>query len=343
MLLSRRLPTSDLIELCRTLRHYLGAGLTLRDVFRQQADRGPAAVRPVAGRIAAELEQGNDLQHALGREEAVFPPLVVSMTGVGEESGMLAEVFAELEHYYRRQQKLRRDFIAQITWPVIQFVLGVLVVAAMILILGIIAQSHGPGTKAFDPLGFGTGPRAAAVFLGVVVGVLAGLAGAYFGAKRVLRKPGQVDAWLLRVPVLGPCLMALALARFCLALRLTTETGMPIASALKLSLRATGNGAFMDGTPAVVGAVRKGKELTAALGKSRLFPFEFQNVMQVAEETGNLPDVLKHQANYYDEEAGRRLTILAGAATWGVWLVVGGLMVWTIFRIFTSYIQQLQV
>ena len=51
MLFSRQLPLSNLIDLCLALRHNLGAGLMLRDVFRQMARRGPVHVRPIAERI----------------------------------------------------------------------------------------------------------------------------------------------------------------------------------------------------------------------------------------------------------------------------------------------------
>ena len=64
-----RLPMSALVELCRTLRHNLGAGLSLVDVFRQQAKRGPAAVRPLADAIARDLGKGHDLEYALEERE----------------------------------------------------------------------------------------------------------------------------------------------------------------------------------------------------------------------------------------------------------------------------------
>ena len=46
---------------------------------------------------------------------------MVALVQVGEKTGMLAEVFGELERYYARAQKLRRDFWARITWPLFQF------------------------------------------------------------------------------------------------------------------------------------------------------------------------------------------------------------------------------
>src|SRR5690349_12912756 len=104
MLFSSRLSLSSLIELCRVLRHYLASGLSLRDVFLQQAQKGPGALRPIAGRIAQELERGTSLEDALKPEAAAFPPLFLALAGVGEQTGMLPEVFGELEKYFTRQQ-----------------------------------------------------------------------------------------------------------------------------------------------------------------------------------------------------------------------------------------------
>src|SRR5262245_60772215 len=120
MLFSKQLPLGDLIFLCRALRHNLGAGLTLRDVFRQQGERGPSQLRPVARRICATLEQGDSLDKALQKEAEAFPPLFLALAGVGEETGHLPEIFAELESYFTLQQRLRRQFRSQSIMPVLQ-------------------------------------------------------------------------------------------------------------------------------------------------------------------------------------------------------------------------------
>ena len=120
MIYSRRLPLASLIELCRALHHYLGAGLTLRNVFEQQAQRGRPAVRPVAARIESSLKEGDDLETALKREKEAFPPLFISLATVGEQTGMLPEVCRELEQYFLLQQSLRRQFLGLIAWPAFQ-------------------------------------------------------------------------------------------------------------------------------------------------------------------------------------------------------------------------------
>jgi type IV pilus assembly protein PilC len=342
MLLSSRLPLSSLIELCRVLRHYLGAGLSLRDVFKQQAGKGPLAVRPVAARVAEALGRGESLEQALKREAAAFPPLFLSLAAVGEQTGMLPEVFGELERYYLRQQQLRRQFWAAAAWPLIQFVLAVFVIAGLILVLGWLPNARTPDGKPYDPVGFGLiGAGGALTFLGIVFGTILAGGAAFFLLRRSLRHRAAVDSFLLGLPALGPCLRALALSRFCLALRLTTETAMPIARALRLSLRATGNSAFAACSEKVEAGVKAGDDLTLSLARSHLFPGDFQHMLAVAEESGRLTDVLKHQADHYHEEAGRRMAVLTAVASYGVWAFVGGLIIFVIFRLYLSYIGML--
>src|SRR4051812_14749683 len=114
MIFSSRLSLGELIELCRVLRHYLSAGLSLPDAFRQQAKDGPARVRAAAGRITRRLEHGDALEDALTGESAAFPPLMLALASVGEHTGMLPEVCADMEKFYLQQQQLRRAFLAAI-------------------------------------------------------------------------------------------------------------------------------------------------------------------------------------------------------------------------------------
>jgi type IV pilus assembly protein PilC len=339
MLASKRLSLSNLANLCRDLRHYLGAGLSVADAFGHQARKGPAPLRAVAEQVTAELKRGRSLAHALRREADTFPPLLLALVDVGEATGMLAEIFAELEKYYARQQQLRRQFLAQITWPVFQFFIAVFVLAGLILVLGMLADRQAPGTPLYDPLGFGlVGAGGALTFLGIVFGTLAGLFGLYLLLRRALKQGPTVDAFFLRIPALGPCLRSLAMARFCLALRLTFETTMSVAEALRLALRATGNEAFAAKSGAVETSVETGADLTSTLAATRLFPEEFIHVLAVGEESGRLTEVLRHQGDHYHDESGRRLKTLTSAAGYGLWVLVAVLIIFTIFRLYGSYL-----
>ncbi len=332
-----RLPLKALIELCRTLRHYLGAGLTLLEVFRQQAQRGPSAVRPVAARVAEQIERGESLPDALASVPGAFPPLFLSLAGVGDQTGMMPEIFHELEKHFERQLALQRDFRGRIAWPLFQFTFAVLLLTGLIWFMGQIKSPF--DNKPIDIMGIGlTGTAGAAAFLGTVVGVIVLGWLAFTVIGRVFGGRGGTSRWLLKLPAIGPCLEAIALSRFCVALRLTTETGMSIGKALRLSLRATGNPAFEEAVPVATSTVKAGDDVALALANTGLFSSDFIRIVEVAEESGTLSEVMKRQGEHYDEEASRRLTSLTAAAGYLVWLIVAGFIIFAIFRLFSFYI-----
>jgi type IV pilus assembly protein PilC len=330
----RRLSIKDLIDLCRSMRYSLSSGLTLRDVMDLLTTNGPPRLRPVAAQISKELKAGWSLQDAIAKQSSVFPPIFLALVTVGEESGNLPEVLSELEKYYRVQQKLRREFIDQISWPVVQLVLAIFVIAALIVILDFVAKLN-PGTEAtVDPLGIGLrGTQGAIIFLAVVFGSFAALAIVFVVLKILLRRRAIVEKALLHLPGFGPCIRAIALTRFCVALHLMLETSLSVRKTLRLALVATDNLAFTSAQGAVESALTRGETITAALTSCHVFPAHFLGVVAVAEESGRLPEVLRNQAEDYDEEARRRLSFVNKLFSYAIWFMILGVLGFAIIRI----------
>lgn len=323
---------SALITWSRALRHQLSAGLTLVRVFQQQANKGPRELRDVAGRIALNLEKGESLEDSLEKERDRFPPLFRELATIGERTGHLPEMFGELEEYYSLQHSLKRQFYSQIIWPVFQFVAAVVVIALLIWILGMIADSK--GGEAMAPIGMGlTGASGAITFLIGIAVILLSLYGAYKLMTRSFSRQAAFASLLLRLPAIGPCVEALAMNRFCIALRLTLETGMPVQHAMRLTLRATANAAFSQYEDVVVRAVKEGEEIATALSFCPSLPEEFLEIITVGEVSGQLPETMIRQAAYYQEESERRMKTLTRFASLGVYGAVAIFIIFAIFRI----------
>jgi type IV pilus assembly protein PilC len=116
------------------------------------------------------------------------------------------------------------------------------------------------------------------------------------------------------------------------------DTSLPAWEALDRSLKATGNGAFIAASDGVQEVVRKGETVSDALASARLFPEEFIHIVSNAEVSGQIPEMMRHQAEYYEEEASRRLVLLTRGASFAIWVGVACLIIWVIFRIVLSYI-----
>jgi type IV pilus assembly protein PilC len=338
MILFRRLRVAELIELCRSLRYGLTAGIMLREVMDLLAARGTRRVRALADEIGKELKRGWSLQDALAKQQGVLPPLFISLAIVGEESGNLPEVLLEMERYYILQQKLGREFREQIAWPVLQFTAALLIVTLLIYVLGLIPPIPGPrGAKPLDPLGLGlVGPRGAWIFLGSVCGILAALATLFYLTRRLLRRRAVVERLLLSVPGVGPCLRALAITRFCIAGRLMFETSLSVIKTMRLAFLATDNLAFVAASPRVETSLRQGNSISTSFGRANVFPEKFLSAIGIGEDSGRLPEAFRHQGEEYDDEARRRLSWLTRAGTSLVWLAVAAVIITCIFRIFTQ-------
>ncbi len=332
---SSRLPLPALIELCRAIRHQMDAGLTLARAMKQQGQSGPLAVRPVARRIAEHLHKGRDLKSVLEEERRCFPPLFLALSGVAEDTGKLPEVLKEMEDYFTLQVSLKRQFIRQITGPILRFVFAVLFLGGVIWLLGVIGDMRGPSPVSVMGM---KGGRDALLFVGSIFGSILFMIFIYWYLKAVLERGEGIDRLLLSIPGIGGLMRALALSRFSMGMGLTMEAGVPVPEALRLSLNATNNAAYAAAIPKAQAGVEQGNTLTEALKETWLFPEEYLAIVETAEVSGKEPDTFERQAKWYHEEAARRMAMLATAAGWAVWVLVAAFIVAFILSMAFMYI-----
>ena len=262
------------------------------------------------------------------------------MLEMAENSGALPEVLKHLAEHYENNIRLKREFIQSIIWPGFQLVAAIFVIAILILVLGMVAETT--GNNDLSVLVFGlVGPKGAIIWLCGTFGSIAGVFFAYKMINGLFQGEKVLDTFLIRIPVLGHCMRAFAIARFSWAYYLTQQTGMPVVESLKGSLRATGNGAFMASSPNICGTILEGATLTDALARSELFPDDFLEMVSVAEESGTVPEALNRLSPQFEENARSHLKTLTRAVTVLVWLIVAGFIVFFVFRFILWYVDQI--
>lgn len=296
-------------------------------------------LRRVTSQIVDELRKGSDVSTAMD-EQGAFPELMVDMVRVADQTGSLPEVLKALADHYDNLVRLRRTFLGAIAFPIVQLVAAILIVAFLIWILGMIASSNG-GTP-FDVLGLGlTGTVGALTWLGGCFGVaVAGLV-TYLFLVKGLKGRAFVHSALLQVPVIGGCLRSFAMARFSWAFALTQQAGMSIHPSLEASLKATGNGAFVNAIPMVDAIISAGEDLSFALSETHLFPEEYLELVRVGEATGTVPETLERLSPQLEEQARRSLSAMTAVLAWIIWGMVAMLIIFFIFRIALMYVGML--
>jgi type IV pilus assembly protein PilC len=331
---NRRIPLKQLAIACRSLSTMLYAGVPVVKAFDNAARKArDGRMRSVFQDVTAQLSAGDDITSALRLHGYYFPDLMLDMIAVAEQTGSLPEVLQSLADHYENNVRLRKDFLAQIAFPVIQFTAAVFVIAGLIWLLGVL-----PG-EPLDVLGFGLlGASGAIKWLGGWALLLAGLFVIYKLITTSLQGQSIVHTLLLNVPVIGKCMRDFSVARFSWSYHLTQQAGMPVDESLEASLRATSNGAFIAATPHIVRDIMDGETLTDSLTNCDLFPDEFLQIVDTAETSGTVPEALQRLSPQFEDQARRSLRGLAIAAGWLIWCGVAAFIIFLIFRIALWYV-----
>ena len=108
---------------------------------------------------------------------------------------------------------------------------------------------------------------------------------------------------IMGVPVLGPALQTLALARLAWSMQLTMNAGMELRRALRLSLKSTGNARFIGATEPIDRAIAAGESIYEAFCRARIFPNDFLDTLQVGEESGSIVESMAHLSRQYREQS----------------------------------------
>ena len=323
------------IELCRNLRISLKAGLPLVGTWKKLGEKGPRSLRLDCQTVYAVLSRGEGIEVAMSLVPH-WPPLVRVLLGIAEQTGHLPEICEELTKHFETIKTNRQLFWQMSFWPLLQFGMSICVIGLLILILGFLPNAGG-----YDPLGLGLkGTSGVLIYFGVVFGMGIGLAVGFYCLKHAF-KSGGFDRFLHSIPMIGPMLGAFTLAHFSMALSLLSKTGIGWDKALKLAFDASGNLNWLTKGAKSVTRVRKGKDVSVALAQTGLFNDDFLGRVGVGEESGSLPETLEMIATDAFEEGRIRLRTVATLGAQLLWAATAVIIIFFIFRLFTSYLGQI--
>ncbi len=337
MFFSPRIKTKQLAGLARRVAISLGAGVDARTVWAREAEHASGrAARTRLLAVSEAVNQGHSLADALADTADYFPKLFRELAEVGEQTGHLSEVFAQLAEHYERQLELRRIFLAAIAWPLVQLGLTVLIIGFLIWVMGFISKTTGTEV---DILGWNLiGNTGLLIYTGFVatVAVLLWLCVRAVGRGLVWTRP--IQRAILSLPAVGKPLQTVALARLAWSLHLTFKTGMEVRHALRLSLRSTRNARYTDRIDAIDAQIAAGNSIYEAFVRAGSFPTDFLDSLAVGEQSGRLTESMESLSHQYQAQARVALAVLTRLGGFAVWLVIAAIIIALIFRLAMFYI-----
>jgi type IV pilus assembly protein PilC len=266
--------------------------------------------RVMAGTInhlADAVAGGSTFSESLGQHPKIFDKLYINMVKAGELGGVLELVLIRLAEYQEKAQKLKNRIVSAMVYPVIVIVIAV---AIVVFLMAVIVPRF---ERIFQEM---LGDKPLPAITQVVIGIsrwvqsqwlIVLIIGAvlYAGWKAFSMTKGgriMIDRIKLKMPVFGPVQLKSSISRFTRTLGTLVTSGVPILQALNITRDTSGNVVVANAIDKVHEAVREGESVVAPLEASKIFPPMVISMVDVGEETGQLPDMLLKIADVYDDE-----------------------------------------
>ncbi len=327
---SKRIPMQALLihnqEMAALLRSGLPVLQTLELVEERQRE---PLFRKVLGEIRQRVRSGESLSDAVASFGALFPPLYAPTLKAGERSGDLERVIRRFIRYQRLIMEARKRIVSALVYPAILIGLSIGLIGVMTVYVVPKFSEFFSGLDTELPLltrmtmGLSSFVRDHFLLLSVA---LVALGVGLMQWRRTAAGEAAIDRWKLRLPLVGSIFHRTALSEFCRSLSTLLAGGLPVVSALDVSVASVGNAHVRGQLASLVGRVREGAALNAALEETGVVPELAVDMVKVGETTGSLDDMLTSVSDFFDEEVETRMQRLLSLIE-PVMLVFMGLVV----------------
>jgi type IV pilus assembly protein PilC len=292
----------------RQLATLIDAGLpllrALNTLVRQE--RNPI-LRSAMTSMATAVESGGTFSEALSQHPKIFTKLYVNMVKAGELGGVLEIVLTRLAEFQEKSEKIKGKIVSAMVYPIVVLVIAIAIMAFLLVFIVPKFQQIFADMLGGKPL-----PMLTQFVINVSTGVkdhiflIAGVVAIIVVAYKIFAKTPVgalfIDRFRLQAPLLGDLVRKGAISRFSRTLGTLVSSGVPILQALNITKETAGNVVIANAISKVHDSVKEGETIVTPLEASGVFPPMVISMIQVGEETGQLPDMLIKIADVYDEE-----------------------------------------
>lgn len=316
-----RIKPKVLMIFTRQLATLIDSGLPLLRGLTVLGKQEPNQVlRGTINSLADSVQGGSTFSESLAQHPRIFDKLYVNMVKAGELGGVLEVVLTRLAEYQEKAHKLKNKIVSAMVYPVIVMFIAVAIMT--FLMLFIVPKFK----EMFSDMGGAELPTISQVVFGfsdfmmkrsMVLPNAVWILFALFGVWLIFQLWGRtktgrriVDTIKLKIPLFGEIQRKSAVSRFSRTLGTLVTSGVPILQALNITKETAGNVVISDAINKVHESVKEGESIVQPLSSSGVFPSMVISMVDVGEETGQLPDMLLKIADVYDDEVDNAVTAL---------------------------------
>lgn len=304
-------------------------------------------LRSLCAGLWERISEGAPLSRAMAEYPQVFDSSVTNLIQAGEATGSLNDTVARLIAHLTEQRELRRQLLTALAYPCFMVVVegGVILFFLFFLLprLQTLLTSLGGKLPLATKLLIGLSDFALHYGLFVIIVlVFAGISFWRWRATKAGRE--QTDAWLLKLPLIGPFIVSQTVLALSQTLSVLLENGITAAEALRMTEKQIANTVHRAAFGIAIGRVLEGEALSVAFARTGCFPDLVLDRLAVGENTGNVVPSLKQIAIAYQKLISNQLSmftkVIASAVLMSVFLFVGFIafaIVSAVFQVSASF------
>ena len=319
----------DIVVFTRQFATMIDAGLPLvqaLDILSSQVEN--KALARALTIIKTDVESGSTYADALRKHPKVFTELYANMVAAGEAGGILDTILNRLANYIEKAMKLKKKVKGAMIYPIVVSTIAIGVIAViMVFVVPTFAKmfaSFGgklpaPTQLVMSISHFVAGLGGLIVLILFVTSIVA-----YTQIRKTEKGKAVTDAFFLKLPIFGPLLRKVAVAKFTRTLGTLISSGVPILDGLEITAKTAGNKVIEYAVTDIRQAVSEGKTIAEPLMKSGVFPPMVTHMISVGESTGALDAMLSKIADFYDDEVDNAVSNLTSMMEPMLMVFLGG-------------------
>jgi type II secretory pathway component PulF len=302
----QKVKSTDLIMFSYQFSTLLGAGIPILDGLKTLSlQTRNKQLKDILDQASTAIEEGNSLSETLARHPSVFPEIYVNMIRAGEVSGRLEEIFLRLANLTEHEAETKSSLKAATRYP--KMVVLTLTVALTIMLVFVMPRFALMFSRFKIALPL---PTRILIWLNHFMQnywffILACIIIPVILFQIYIRTPQGRFAWdniKIKMPILGPLFLKIAMSRFTHIMGTLNRSGIPIIENLAITAKTVGNAVISKAIDKIREGVHEGKGLAEPMKETNLFTPMVVQMISVGETSGALDEVLPKVTEFYDRE-----------------------------------------
>ncbi len=339
MMRSSKVSRKELITFCFHMDQLMRARVPIIDALSDLRDTvDNNGFRQIIASLLEDIEGGLKLSDAMASHPQAFDQVFVALIRTGEQAGQLPEVLSKLSENLKWQDELSAQVQKAMMYPIFA---GTVIFGVVFMLMVFLVPQLGATMKALTPNPPASTMALIAVsavmskywylFIGVPVAAVIALVAI---VKSNDEAKYHIDGLMLKLPIMGPMVNKIILARFSTYFALMYQSGLAVLDCIHVSEKIVGNRVIEEGLVRIGREINEGTGITQAFQNVRLFPPLVLRMLKVGETTGALDTALLNVSYFYNREVKETMSKLQEMIQPLLTVLLGGVLIGILVTIF---------